>query len=151
MEILGELQSIGRRTGGQIGSKDYSELVAGRFNRCLIIHLWSVDRVDDLVISIKPQTLVCMVWWLLHLRVMQKCGGMKIPIPESFLVSTALELHSDAAGGASRKKAQGWGVVNLRTGEWARGSWPAYILDNTSHLGAKWGQRLSFLEGSLGF
>ena len=114
-------------------------MVAGRFNRCLIIHLGSGDRVDDLVISIKPQTLVCMVWWLLHLRVMQKCGGMKIPIPESFLVSTALELHSDAAGGASRKKAQGWGVVNLWTGEWARGSWPACILDNTSHLGAKWG------------
>ena len=34
-------------------------------------------------------------------------------------------------------------MVNLKKGEWARGSWPSYILNNT------W-QRLTFLEGFTG-
>ena len=54
-----------------------------------------------------------MIWWLLHIRVLQKFGGMRIPYPEEFLVNSALELHTDAAGGASSKHTQGWGVVNL--------------------------------------
>jgi hypothetical protein len=52
------------------------------------------------------------------------------------------------AGASHCSKAdQGWGVVNLNTMEWARGSWPAYILENSVHHGAQWGRRLSFLEG----
>ena len=84
------------------------------------------------------------------MRVLQKCGGLRIPYPDEFLVNTALELHTDAAGGASRKLTQGWGVVNLLKGEWARGSWPKYILDNCEFLGARWGHRLTFLEGFAG-
>ena len=84
------------------------------------------------------------------MRVLQKCGGLRIPYPEEFLVNTALVLHTDAAGGASRKQTQGWGVVNLEKGEWARGSWPSYILKNTWHTGARWGRRLTFLEGFTG-
>ena len=84
------------------------------------------------------------------MRVLQKCGGMRIPYPEEFLVNTALELHSDAAGGATGKLAQGWGVVNLLRGEWARGTWPSYILSNTWFRGARWGHRLTFLEGFSG-
>ena len=75
---------------------------------------------------------------------------MRIPYPEEFLVNTALELHSDAAGGATGKLAQGWGVVNLQKGEWARGTWPRYILSNTMFRGARWGHRLTFLEGFSG-
>ena len=51
------------------------------------------------------------------MQVLQKCGGMRIPFHEDFLVNTALELYSDAAGGAIRKMSQGWVVVNLQTGE----------------------------------
>ena len=61
-----------------------------------------------------------------------------------------ISLLYDAAGGASSKADQGWGVVNLNAMEWARGSWPAYILENSVHLGAQWGRRLSFLEGFTG-
>jgi hypothetical protein len=32
---------------------------------------------------------------------LQGCGGRKIPIPEDYLVSTALVINTDAAGGAS--------------------------------------------------
>jgi hypothetical protein len=128
----------------------YSEMVGGRYNRCLLIHLGHADAVDDKVVTINKPAMVCLVWWLLQIRVMQNCGGREIPIPERYLVSTALVIHTDAAGGASSKKTQGWGVVNLKTMEWARGSWPAYILGNTIHMGAKWGHRLSFLEGFTG-
>ena len=41
-------------------------------------------------------------------------------------------------------------MVNLEKGEWARGSWPSYILNNTWHIGARWGKRLTFLEGFTG-
>jgi hypothetical protein len=128
----------------------YSGMVEGKFNQCLIIHLGHPDRVDDHIVNINTQTLVFMVWWLLQMRVLQNCGGRKIPIPEQYLVSTALVLHTDAAGGASSKADQGWGVVNLTTMEWARGLWLAYILGNTVHLGAQWRCRLSFLEGFTG-
>ena len=76
--------------------------------------------------------------------------GLRIPYPDEFLVNTALVLHTDAAGGARSKQTQGSGVVNLEKGEWARGSWPSYILNNTWHTGARWGHRLTFLEGFTG-
>ena len=128
----------------------YSGMVHGKFNRCLIIHLGNVERADDHVVCINKQAMVCLVWWLLQLRVLQGCGGRKIPIPEDYLVSTALVINTDAAGGASSKEDQGWGVVNLSTMEWARGSWPKFILKNSVHMGAQWGRRLSVLEGFTG-
>ena len=128
----------------------YSGMVQGKYNRCLIIHLGDAEDRDDVEIKILKQTKLCLVWWLLHMRVLQKCGGSMIPYPEEFLVNTALVLHTDAAGGASSKHTQGWGVVNLKKGEWARGSWPSYILNNTWHRGARWGYRLTFLEGFRG-
>ena len=82
-------------------------MVKGRYNRCLLIHLGDAEAEDDKEIKLLKQTKICMIWWLLHLRVLQKCGRMRIPYPEEFLVNTALELHSDAAGGATGKLAQG--------------------------------------------
>ena len=104
----------------------YSEMVQGRYNRCLLIHLGDAEAEDDVDIKILRQTKLCMVWWL------------------EFLVNTALELHTDAAGGASSKHTQGWGVVNLKKGEWARGSWPSYILNNTWHRGGQVGAQADF-------
>ena len=128
----------------------YSGMVHGKFNRCLIIHLGDAEGRDDDEIRIKRQTKLCLVWWLLHIRVLQKCGGLRIPYPDEFLANTALILHTDAAGGASRKETQGWGMVNLEKGEWARGSWPKYILNHTWHKGSRWGKKLTFLEGFTG-
>ena len=88
----------------------YSGMVGGKFNRCLLIHLGHSDRVDDHIVCINKQACVCMVWWLLQLRVLQNCGGRKIPIPEQYLVSTAQVLHTDAAGGASSKQTRGGGL-----------------------------------------
>ena len=69
----------------------------GRYNRCLLIHLGDAEAEDSKEIKLLKQTKLCLVWWLLHFLVLQKCGGMRIPYPEEFLVNTALELHSDAA------------------------------------------------------
>ena len=125
----------------------YSELVNGRYWRCLVIHLGSEDKDDSEELVIGRQVLACLAWWLLNLRVMLKVGGARIPYPEETLVSTALIINTDAAGGASSKALQGWGLVNTQAKEWARGTWPKFILLKTRHNGAKWGRRLSFLEG----
>ena len=46
----------------------YSEMVQGRFNRCLLIHLGDAEAEDDVDIKILKQTKLCLVWWLLHIR-----------------------------------------------------------------------------------
>merc|ERR1711867_83876 len=89
----------------------YSNMVNGKFNRCLLVHLGNADERDEKVIKIGNQAMLSLVWWLINLRVLQKCGA-KIPNPSEFLVSTALQLYSDAAGGDSKLTTQGWGVVN---------------------------------------
>ena len=124
----------------------YSNMVNGKFNRCLLVHLGNADERDEKVIKIGNQAMLSLVWWLLNLRVLQKCGA-KIPNPSEFLVSTALQLYSDAAGGDSKLTTQGWGVVNVVGNEWARGSWPKFIIKNSITHGRKWGRRLTFLEG----
>ena len=124
----------------------YSNMVNGKFNRCLLVHLGNADERDEKVIKIGNQAMLSLVWWLLNLRVLQKCGA-KIPNPSEFLVSTALKLYSDAAGGDSKLTTQGWGVVNVVGNEWARGSWPKFIIKNSITHGRKWGRRLTFLEG----
>ena len=124
----------------------YSNMVAGKFNRCLIIHLGNSDLESDLDICIKKETKLCLVWWLLNLRALQRAGS-RIPHPDEFLVNSAIVLQSDAAGGDSHKRFQGWGLVNLHNGEWARGSWPDFILNNKLFHGVRWGRKLSLLEG----
>ena len=124
----------------------YSNMVNGKFNRCLLVHLGNADERDEKVIKIGNQAMLSLVWWLLNLRVLQKCGA-KIPNPSEFLVSTALQLYSDAAGGDSKLTTQGWGVVNVVGNEWARGSWPRFIIKNSITHGQRWGRRLTFLEG----
>ena len=119
----------------------YSEMVSGKFNRCLIIHLGSTDWEDCEELTIKRATIVCMVWWLINIRVMKRDDGARLPHPDGFLVHTALVLHMDAAGGATKDRQKGWGVVNLTAGEWARGSWPDYIIDNKLHHKRKWGHQ----------
>ena len=120
----------------------YSNMVNGKFNRCLLVHLGNADERDEKVIKIGNQAMLSLVWWLLNL----KCAA-KIPNPSEFLVSTALPLYSDAAGGDSKLTTQGWGVVNVVGKEWARGSWPKFIIKNSITHGRKWGRRLTFLEG----
>ena len=120
----------------------YSNMVNGKFNRCLLVHLGNADERDEKVIKIGNQAMLSLVWWLLNL----KCAA-KIPNPSEFLVSTALPLYSDAAGGDSKLTTQGWGVVNVVGNEWARGSWPKFIIKNSITHGRKWGRRLTFLEG----
>ena len=87
---------------------------------------------------------------MINIRVMKKNDGARLPHPYGFLVHTALVLHLDAAGGATKDRQKGWGVVNLTAGEWARGSWPDYIIDNRWHHTRRWGRQLSFLEGFTG-
>ena len=124
----------------------YSSMVKGKFNRCLLVHLGKSEERDEKVIKIGTQAMLSLVWWLLNLRVLQKCGA-RIPNPNDFLVNTALTLYSDAAGGASKLATQGWGVVNVAGNEWARGSWPKFIIKNTLTHGRRWGRSLTFLEG----
>ena len=78
----------------------YSNMVNGKFNRCLLVHLGKSEEKDETVIKIGTQAMLSLVWWLLNLRVLQK-GGARIPNPSDFLVNTALTLYSDAAGGDS--------------------------------------------------
>ena len=124
----------------------YSNMVNGKFNRCLISHLCDEKKEGTVILEPNTETKICLVWWLLNLRALQTYG-LRIPHPGEFLVNTAVVLHTDAAGGDTSKKHQGWGLVNPKAGEWARGTWPAYILNNSTHLGRRWGRKLSFLEG----
>ena len=62
-----------KRLSGKL--QHYSEMVSGKFNRCLIIHLGKPDGEDEEEIVIRKQTLICMVWWLINIRVMKKDDG----------------------------------------------------------------------------
>ena len=124
----------------------YANMVGGRAKRCLILHLHDESKADLAELTIKSQTRISLVWWLLNIRALQKVGR-KIPNPSEALPSTAVTLHSDAAGGDSGKKSQGWGIVNTHNSQWARGDWPKFIRRNDSFMGQKWGRKLSLLEG----
>ena len=90
-------------------------------------------REDSLILEPNTETKVCLVWWLLNLRALQTYG-FRIPHPGDFLVNTPVVLHTDAAGGNTGKKHQGLGLVNPQAREWARGTWPTFILNNSTHL-----------------
>ena len=124
----------------------YATMVGGRAKRCLILHLHDDSKAPLMEIPIKSQTKICLVWWLLNIRALQK-AGRRIPNPSGTLPSTAVTLHSDAAGGDSGKKSQGWGIVNTHNKQWARGDWPRFIRENGWFMGQRWGRKLSLLEG----
>ena len=124
----------------------YATMVGGKAKRCLILHLHDDSKAPLMEIPIKSQTKICLVWWLLNIRALQK-AGRRIPNPSGTLPSTAVTLHSDAAGGDSGKKSQGWGIVNTHNKQWARGDWPRFIRENGWFMGQRWGRKLSLLEG----
>ena len=99
----------------------YSNMVNGKFNRCLISHLCDEKKEGSVILKPNTETKICLVWWLLNLRALQTYG-LRIPHPGEFLVNTVVVLHTDAAGGDTSKKHQGWGLVNPKAGEWARGT-----------------------------
>ena len=124
----------------------YAIMVGGRTKRCLILHLHDESKAPLTEVIVRSQTKICLVWWLLNIRALQKFGR-RIPNPDGALPSTAVTLHSDAAGGDSGKKSQGWGIVNTHNKQWARGDWPKYIRENNWFMGQRWGRKLSLLEG----
>ena len=54
-------------------------MVSGKFNRCLIIPLGKPDGEYDEELVIGRETLICMVWWLINIRVMKKDDGARLP------------------------------------------------------------------------
>ena len=84
-------------------------------------------------------------WWILNLRVVQKIGA-HLADPLEHSAAGALILHSDAAGGGS-KKWKGWGCYCPEKAEVVKGRWPSYIMQNRRYKGEKWGAKLTFLEG----
>ena len=138
------LNQDARSLAGRINH--YANMVGGRTKRCLILHLHDENKAPLAEVVVKSQTRICLVWWLLNIRALQKVGR-KIPNPDEALPSTAVTLHSDAAGGDSGKRSQGWGIVNPSNKQWARGDWPKYIRENSWFMGKRWGRKLSLLEG----
>jgi hypothetical protein len=124
----------------------YSNLVAGKFERCLIIHVVEADNRKGKMVEVNRQARVAMVWWLLNMRALTLEGSF-IPDPEQYFLQSALMLYPDAAGGATKDNRKGWGCVNPDSGEYARGIWPGYILKNSEFKGERWGKRLTILEG----
>ena len=84
----------------------YAIMVGGRTKRCLILHLHDESKAPLAEVKVRSQTKICLAWWLLNIRALQKVGR-RIRNPDGALPSTAVTLHSDAAGGASEKKSQG--------------------------------------------
>ena len=58
-----------------------------------------------------------------------------------------MNLHPDAAGGATSDYRKGWECWYPEKKDYARGSWPAYILENSVFYGKTWDKMLSILEG----
>ena len=56
-------------------------------------------------------------------------------------------LYPDAAGGATSDYRKGWECWYPEKKDYARGSWPAYILENSVFYGKTWDKMLSILEG----
>ena len=46
----------------------YANLVNGKFECCLLIHLVQDDRSKDLLVKVGKQARVSMTWWVLNLR-----------------------------------------------------------------------------------
>ena len=82
----------------------YAIMVGGRTKRCLILHLHSKAPLAEVIV--RSQTKICLAWWLLNNRALQKVGR-RIRNPDGALPSTEVTLHSDAAGGDSEKKSHG--------------------------------------------
>ena len=75
----------------------YADLVQGRFERCLIIHLVKDKAKKKDVLAIFKQTRIKLVWWLLNLRALSLDGAF-IPDPDGFFPKGAIMLFRDAKG-----------------------------------------------------
>jgi hypothetical protein len=106
----------------------YSNLVDGRYERSLIIHLVREKGRKNEEITIGKQARVQMVWLLLNLRALELEGAF-IPDPDEYFQMGALVLYPDAAGGATSDTRKGWGCCHPGKMEYARGLWPAYNLE----------------------
>jgi len=124
----------------------YSNLVSGRFERTLIIHLVNEKKRKDEKVVIGKQARAQMVWWLVSLRALGLEGAF-ISDPDSWFPRWVVELYPDAAGGATKDTRKGWGCCNPRRGEYVWGRWPGYIHKHEERNGKKWGKSLSVLEG----
>ena len=124
----------------------YLNLIRGKFERCLIIHLVQDAKSKKEEVVVGKQARVQMTWWLLNLRALSLEGAF-IPDPQAWFPKNAVELFPDAAGGDTGDKKKGWGCCNPKKGEYIRGVWPDFILQNTLRNGRKWGRSLSVLEG----
>ena len=124
----------------------YSNIIGGKYERCLIIHIVDEAKKKDEVVVVGKQARVQLTWWLLNLRALSLEGNF-IPNPQAWFPRTAVELFPDAAGGDSADREKGWGCCNPKTGEYITGVWPDYILQNVCRNGRTWGRRLTVLEG----
>ena len=86
----------------------YSNLVEGRFERCLVIHLVKDKAWKEEMVTVGKQARVQLVWWLLNLRALEVEGAF-IPDPDEYFPWGALVLYPDAAGGATSDSQKGWG------------------------------------------
>ena len=101
-------------------------------------------KKDEVIIN--KQARCQLVWWLLNLRALSLEGAF-IPDPDGYFPRSSVLLYPDAAGGATSDCKKGWGCCYQEKKEYARGSWPVYILKNSVLNGQTWGRRLSILEG----
>ena len=118
----------------------------GKYNRTLIQHAVKPEQSLKARIELKPETKIQIIWWILNLRVLGSEGG-EIMDPKAHLPARAVDLHGDAAGGATSDKLKGWGVCCLETKEWRRRTWPKFILNNIKIKGIQYGRKLTMLEG----
>ena len=98
----------------------YSNLVKGRFERCLIIHLVDEGKAQAEKRVIGKQARTQMVWWLLNLRALGSEGSF-ISDPDAWFPRTVVELFPDAAGGDTTDKRKGWGCCYPVKGEYIKG------------------------------
>ena len=78
----------------------YSNLVRGKFKRCLVLHLVrDKDKKKDEVV-INKQARTQLVLWLLNLRALTLEGAF-IPDPDGYFPNSAILLYPDAAGGVT--------------------------------------------------
>ena len=138
------LNSEARVLAGKVNH--YMDVVGGKFERCLLIHLVKEEKGDMEIVEVGKQARSQLVWWLLNLRAVGIEGAF-INDPDGWFPRWCVELYPDAAGGATKDNKKGWGCCYPRRKEYIRGVWPKYILRNEERNGRHFGKSLSFLEG----
>ena len=138
------LNSEARVLAGKVNH--YMDVVGGKFERCLLIHLVKEEKGDMEIVEVGKQARSQLVWWLLNLRAVGIEGAF-INDPDGWFPRWCVELYPDAAGGATKDNKKGWGCCYPRRKEYIRGVWQKYILRNEERNGRHFGKSLSFLEG----